>query len=185
MLEKTHRRRGMTLAADRAVEAQPVREVLSPRRRHATRLARKAVQVQRATAPRATGGAHLLRHLLVSTYQEFNELGIQQGRVAQSRGLSRPRNTREASLPSGIARFPRETPFAPSANSLGTPQISLQKSAKEHWAGTRTKIRGNLPRRSRSAPRRSLSGRFCLPEHTPQSAAAGHRPLVCIADDWA
>src|SRR5215470_18908926 len=85
----------------------------------------------RATAPRATGGAHLLRHLLVSTYQEFNELGIQQGRVAHSRGLSRPRNTREASLPSGIARFPRETPFAPSANSLGTPQISLQKSAKE------------------------------------------------------
>src|SRR5262249_21008930 len=45
----------------------------------------------------------------------------------------RPRNTREASLPSGIARFPRETPFAPSANSLGTPQISLQKSAKEQF----------------------------------------------------
>src|SRR6516164_9445070 len=154
MLEKTHRRRGMTLAADRAVEAQPVGEVLSPRRRHATRLARKAVQVQRATAPRATGGAHLLRHLLVSTYQEFNELGIQQGRVAHSRGLSRPRNTREASLPSGIARFPRETPFAPSANSLGTPQISLQKSAKEHQTRPPAPPRPHHSRQTDKARRR-------------------------------
>src|SRR5215831_16718786 len=141
MLQKTHGRRGMTLAADRAVEAQPVGEVLSPRRRHATRLAWKAVQVQRATAPHATGGAHLLRHLLVSTYQEFNELGVQQGRVAHSRGLSRPRNTREASLPSGIARFPRETPFAPSANSLGTRKSPSRKVLRNMLGASLTAAR--------------------------------------------
>jgi hypothetical protein len=45
-------------------------------------------------------------------------------------GLSRPRKAREASLPSGIAKFPRETPGFPSANSLEKRKISLKESAQ-------------------------------------------------------
>jgi hypothetical protein len=80
--------------------------------------ARKAVQMQRITAPRAAGGAHLLRHLLVGTDKELSELGIQQGRVAHWRGLSRSWKSKRGS-------FPRES------QDEGDPVPSLSQFARD------------------------------------------------------
>ena len=42
-------------------------------------------------------------------------------------------------------------------------------------AGTHTRTRGSLPRRSRSAPRRPPLGRSCLPARRQRAGAAAHR----------
>src|SRR5262249_28389332 len=47
------------------------------------------------------------------------------------------------------------------------------------WAGTRTRSRGSLPRRSRSAPRMPPSGRSCLRVRQLRAGAADHQPSVC------